>query len=842
MTKEAKSRIKINKLLEASGWRFFDDETGNANIQLEANVKLSQKHIDALGEDFEKSKNGFVDFLLLDEKGFPLVVLEAKKEEKEPLNGKEQARRYAQSLNVRFVILSNGNLHYFWDIETGNPTIITTFPTLASLRHFSTFKPDRKRLVEERIEEDFIVQTQYPTYKNDPRWKNEADRPTLMDDRGLKFLRHYQQKAVFALQQSAKQNCDRYLFEMATGTGKTLVSGAVIKLFLKTGNAKRVLFLVDRLELEDQAWKNFVRYLKNDYTCVIYKENKDDWRKADIVVSTVQSLTFDNKFLRLFSPTDFELVISDEAHRSISGNNRALFDYFVGFKLGLTATPKDYLKNIDADELRKDDMRSWERRQLLDTYKTFGCESGNPTFRYSLIDGVSDKVLVNPIVSDARTEITTKLLAEEGYAVMSKNDDGEDEEQVFHHTDFEKKFFSDKSNLMFCKTFIENALKDPVNGEIGKTIIFCVSQSHASKITQILNEIAMKLWPDKYNSDFAVQVTSNVQNAQQFTVNFSNNNLCGNTRWLEGYKSSKARVCVTVGMMTTGYDCQDILNLCMMRPIFSPTDFVQIKGRGTRVFTFSHKRRENGQDLTVSSAKSAFKLFDFFANCEYFEEKFNYDEILELPKEQNGYKPGQLPPEPHLLREEFISAIDDPLKSLRETPVGPEGMRVDRELYEKFENDIKNDPFVRDKFELGDFTAIETYIRTNIFDKPTEFYNLDKLRQSVKLDRRLSLREIVEKIFGRITRFKSKEELLDEEFDKFVNVTKPQDSDPIIPIKHYFKAYITDNDIRDIIEKKEYGRLATNSILSLADFKALKEWRDRVPEYVKDYVPLNKYL
>ena len=842
MSKEAKSRIKINKLLEASGWRFFDDENGRANIQLEANVKLSQKHIDALGEDFEKSKNGFVDFLLLDGKGFPLVVLEAKREEKEPLDGKEQARRYAQSLNVRFVILSNGNLNYFWDIETGNPTIITTFPTQGSLKHFSTFKPDRKRLVEERVEDDYIVQTQFPTYKNDPRWKNGEEQAILIEERGLKFLRHYQQKAVFALQRAAKDNCDRYLFEMATGTGKTLVSAAVIKLFLKTGNSRRVLFLVDRLELEDQAWKSFVRYLKNDYTCVIYKENKDDWRKAEIVVSTVQSLTFNNKYLKLFSPTDFELVISDEAHRSISGNNRALFEYFIGFKLGLTATPKDYLKNVDSDELRENDVRAWERRQLLDTYKTFGCESGNPTFRYSLIDGVRDKVLVNPIVSDARTEITTKLLAEEGYAIMAQNDDGEDEEQVFYHTDFEKKFFSEKTNLIFCKTFIENSLKDPINGEIGKTIVFCVSQAHASKITQILNEIAMKLWPDKYNSDFAVQVTSNVQNAQQFTVNFSNNNLCGNSRWLDGYKSSKARVCVTVGMMTTGYDCQDILNLCMMRPIFSPTDFVQIKGRGTRVYTFSHKRRENGQDLSVFSAKHAFKLFDFFANCEYFEEKFNYDEVLKLPREETSYKPGPIPPEPPTVREDFISSIDDPLKSLRETPVGPDGMRVDRELYEKFENDIKNDPFVRDKFEQGDFTAIETYIRTNIFDKPAEFYNLDKLRQSVKLDRRLTLREIVEKIFGRITRFKSKEELLDEEFEKFVSVTKPHDYDPIIPIKHYFKAYITDNDIRDIIEKKEYGRLATNSILSLADFKALQEWRDRVPEYVKDYVPLNKYM
>src|SRR3989338_2407733 len=107
MQKEAKARIKINNLLQASGWRFFDDKQGIANITLENNVKLTQKAIDAFGNDFDKTKNGFVDFLLLDEKGFPYVVLEAKSEDKDPLNGKEQARRYAQSLNVRFIVLSN---------------------------------------------------------------------------------------------------------------------------------------------------------------------------------------------------------------------------------------------------------------------------------------------------------------------------------------------------------------------------------------------------------------------------------------------------------------------------------------------------------------------------------------------------------------------------------------------------------------------------------------------------------------------------------------------------------------------------------------------------------------
>jgi len=460
---------------------FFDDENGPANIQLEPNVKITQKEIDAFGENFETTKSGFVDFLLLDDKGFPFVVLEAKKETKDPLDGKEQARRYAQSQNARFIILSNGNLHYFWDLESGNPEIITEFPTQESFLHREEFKPDNKRLADEKVESDYIATTQNPSYQDDPRYKNEKTREEYLYHEGIRILRPYQLKAIEALQRSAAEGNDRFLFEMATGTGKTLVSGAVIKLFLRTGNAKRILFLVDRLELEDQAYKNFIRYLKDDYTSVIYKQNRDDWKKAEIVISTVQSLSSQDKYKTLFSPTDFDLIVSDEAHRSIGGNSRAVFEYFVGYKLGLTATPKDYLKNVDPNKLSSKDPREWERRQLLDTYTTFGCPSGEPTYQYSLLDGVKDGYLINPIAVDARTEITAELLSENGYAVIVENEEGEEAEETFFQRDFEKKFFSAKTNRVFCKAIIENALRDPISGEIGKTIVFCVSQKHASK-------------------------------------------------------------------------------------------------------------------------------------------------------------------------------------------------------------------------------------------------------------------------------------------------------------------------------------------------------------------------
>ncbi len=838
MPKEAKARIRINKLLEEAGWRFFDTAEGKANICLETNVKITEQKLNELGEDFENTKSGYVDFLLLDEQGFPMVVLEAKKEGKNPLDAKEQARKYARSLNVRFVILSNGNLHYFWDIELGNPHIITTFPTSGSIKYKKSFKPNPNNLVNEHIESDYIVISQKPDYKSDPSWIYEQTRSAFIEENKLKFLRDYQIKAIKSLQDTVKEGKSRFLFEMATGTGKTLVAAGVIKLFLRTGNAKRVLFLVDRLELEDQAQKNFVRYLKSDYKSVIYKENRDDWTKAEIVVTTVQSLLFNNKYKDLFSPTDFDLVISDEAHRSINGNSRAVFEYFTGYKLGLTATPKDYLKKINEKDLAEKDPRKLERRQLLDTYKTFGCESSNPTYRYTLLEGVRDGYLVNPIVLDARTDITTELLSEMGYSVIIEDEEGEEEKKTYFQKDFEKKFYSEKTNKTLCKTFLENALKDPLTGEIGKSIIFCVSQNHASKITQILNEFTHKFYPGKYNSDFAIQITSNVADAQQMTINFANNNLNGHTSFKEGYESSKTRVCVTVGMMTTGYDCEDILNLCLMRPVFSPSYFVQMKGRGTRKYEFVYTERDGLSGIEkYTEQKKRFKLFDFFAVCEYFEEKFNYDEVIKLPPETGISEGGETPPP---IPKEYESFIHDPLKVCEETSVGLEGMKIDRKLFERFEETIKANEYIKRKMDEGKLHEAEEHIKKAIFNKPEDYFNLDKLRKSIKLDRRLSLQEILEKIFGKIKKFKTKDELLEEEVSKFISIYQPENKFIYI-IKQFIKAYILDGELREIIDSKKFANLATNPRFNIKDLKELDGWKDPIIEYIKDYVPLNTF-
>jgi type I restriction enzyme R subunit len=829
--KEATARIKINKLLDAAGWRFFQDGNAPANIRLEPGVTIKTIDLDALGDNFEKITKGFVDFLLLDARGFPLLVLEAKVEDKNPLVAKEQARKYARSQNCRFVILSNGNLHYFWDLERGNPYVITSFPTPDSVAGYQKITPDPQRLIDEQVCEDYIVLTQRPSYTSEAAWKNDSERPDYIRTNKLRFLRPYQLKAIHALQRAVKDGKDRFLFEMATGTGKTLIAAAVIKLFLRSGNAYRVLFLVDRLELEDQAKKAFVALLSADFKTDIYKENRDDWRRAEIVVTTVQSLLFNNKYQRLFSPTDFDLVISDEAHRSIGGNARAVFDYFIGFKLGLTATPRDYLKRFDQSSPATRDPREAERRLLLDTYRTFGCENSQPTFRYSLLDGVKEGFLINPIVVDARTYITTNLLSKEGFVVSFTDDTGEDQQATFKQREFEKTFFSDTTNQLFCKTFLENALRDPVSGEIGKSIIFTVSQPHATKLTQILNQMADRMFPGTYQSDFAVQVTSQIPDAQQFTINFTNNTLLGSGNVLPAYKTSKARVCVTVGMMTTGYDCPDILNLGLFRPIFSPTDFIQIKGRGTRKHDFFEQLFDDAiKEHVKEPNKTSYKLFDFFANCEYFEEDYNYDEVIKLPKPKGAKGDGEGKDNGPTVRNGIYEHLgEDILTTISSETIGLEGMKIDRMFYEKFEDTVRENENIVQAVEAGQWDRVIDYVNREVFDKPEEYYNLDKLRKAAAVDRRLTLREILEKIFGLIPRFKSKDELLEEEFAKFVADHKPDKAEAIPAIKNYFKAYVTSN-------------LATNPVFSTRDYRAVPEkYRALIPEYIKDYVSLNQF-
>lgn len=839
LQKEALARISINKLLEDAGWRFFPNEKGIANIQLEPNVKLKQEDLD--GIELKKQKNGFVDYLLLDENGFPFVVVEAKKDAIHPLDAKEQARKYANSLRCKYIILTNGSIHYFWNLEKGNPEMITSFPTYESLKESKALTSDIKTITDMKIDKYFVALSQEPSLETSSAWKTENDELIFKYcmDNGIRVLRHYQLGAIKAVQTAINDGKTRFLLEMATGTGKTLTSAGIIKMFIRSEVAKRVLFLVDRIELENQAKKDLGRYLSKDGIKVeIYKENKQDWNSADVVISTIQSFTTDNKYQKIFTPTDFDLVISDEAHRSIGGNSRAVFEYFLGYKLGLTATPKNYLKGVEFDET---DPRELERRLMLDTYHIFGCDSGNPTFSYTLNDGVKDGILVSPTIVDARTDITTELLSEQGLTIDSSSDDVEvtvtsadgRKTKVMTEKNYEKDFFSEATNKVFCMTFMENALRDPITNEIGKGIIFCVNQAHARKITEILNDLAEKMFPGKYNSDFAVQITSNVMDAQQMTINFANNKLNGYSKWNEDYETSKSRIAVTVAMMTTGYDCSDIINLGLMRPVFSPTDFIQMKGRGTRLHTFKFKDKEIKKDT--------FKIFDFFATCEFFETKFEYDEKLSLPKYIKSGEGGEIDPS---VIDKVINKGTDFLLTIEEEKVPETGMLIDRKLYTKFEDKVRQDPNVKKMIDDLDIEKLEWYLKDQVFDKPNEYFNIPKLEQSLGIDRRITVREVAMNILGLLTGYKSKKEKLVDEFNNFKLLNKEEleqyAGEKIDDIETVFEAYIVDEFVRECVYTKQYSKLL-NSVIKdeLKEISSIRLKNKPLLEYIKDYVAEN---
>jgi type I restriction enzyme R subunit len=298
-------------------------------------------------------------------------------------------------------------------------------------------------------------------------------------------------------------------------------------------------------------------------------------------------------------------------------------------------------------------------------------------------------------------------------------------------------------------------------------------------------------------------------------------------------------------MMTTGYDCPDLLNLGLFRPIFSPTDFIQIKGRGTckHNFTGDELRDEAQKTALGVLPKTTYKLFDFFANCEYFEQEFQYDQVLALPALASGDgKPAQ-GSGASFDSNTYEHLGTDYIHQIKEEVIGLQGMKIDRMFYEKFEDTVRADPVLQAAVQTGAWDAAEDYIRREIADKPAEFYNLEKLRRAAGVDRRLTWREVLEKAFNFITHHKSTEELLEEEFSKFVSDVRPTEFVAIPILKNYFKAYATSDHFRHIIKQQTFADLATYPSFTNKDYKAVPlRYRELIPSYIKDYVSLNQFL
>jgi type I restriction enzyme, R subunit len=277
-----------------------------------------------------------------------------------------------------------------------------------------------------------------------------------------------------------------------------------------------------------------------------------------------------------------------------------------------------------------------------------------------------------------------------------------------------------------------------------------------------------------------------------------------------------------------------------MRPIFSPTDFVQMKGRGTRGFRFECK---DGEKKGLVIKKERFYLFDFFANCEYFEEKFDYDKVLKLPKSTDKTGDGDDTAGTNSAKIIMLHE-DDPLKSLKETIVGQEGMKIDRQLFQQARQLIVTDAEIKNAVEQRQWDDAIRVMQDKYEDKPNLYLTLEKIRRSEGLDRRITWREVLERIFGmtQIDRFMTKVEKLEADIHQFVERHSPESN--LIPLIHDFMSlYLTDERFRSIINHETFSELHTYSGFSTGDLKQLGgSYREIILEYIKTNISLNSYL
>lgn len=650
---EADARIVINRKLQEAGWIL---EGAGKNV-------LTEQHSEA----------GFMDYLLLDRNGRNIALVEAKKDSIDPYTAKNQARGYADANKCRYVFLANSEQLYFWDMEDGDATPIERFISPADLQRRHDLKLSRKPL--SSISHNEAI----------------SDRP-------------YSKEASDIIAKQFDAGKRAFLLEMATGTGKTRLAAAIIDRFLKAHQAERVLFIVDRIELARQALDAFQMAFKDDYRAVRYKPGKHAvFGGANIVIATIQSLNI--HFKEDFTPGYFDLVFNDEAHRSIYGElPRQVVEYFQAVRIGLTATPNDFLKNVDIEQLRDDDPLKLEYRFAKDTFKHFGCEMSTPTFRYTIQDGVRDGFLVAPKIARCVSLITKEAASEDGWKIEI---DGED--YTYRISQLEKKVLVPQRNGLMCEQFLANALKTP-DGALGKSIIFAVSQNHAVALAQELNRLS-----PEHNGKFAEVITSRVKGASDLAKQFRKD------------ENFYPRVAVSVDMLTTGFDCPEALNIVLARPIASPTSYVQIKGRGTRKYTFPD-----------GTEKKYFLIHDFCEVVQYFEEEYDFEAAMPTPSTGMAAGGGVPPPPMPPFEVKKYEGVDSMVYS-EMIEVGPEGEKVDRLGYiTKWEDAIKKivaaNPHFEEKIKTGtDDEEVSEYLRVNVFDRPQEFFNERNLSRAYRV-------------------------------------------------------------------------------------------------------------
>lgn len=537
--------------LKAMGWRFdgSDSDVWEEYEVNDMNGVLGQK--------------GYADYVLFGKDGLPLAVIEAKRTGKDPNNGRKQACLYADALERKFgrrpmMFTSNGFATYFWDDVTSPQRKVSGFFTRSDLEKLMQRRESRKKLAAVEINDKITD-------------------------------RYYQKEAIRAVCDHIEQGFRKALLVMATGTGKTRTASSLTDVLSRGGYVTNILFLADRTALVKQAKDDFKNYLPDMSLCNLCS-NKDD-RNARIVFSTYPTIlnaidsTKTNDGIPLFSPAHFDLIITDESHRSIFKKYRAIFEYFDAITVGLTATPK-----TDVDR---------------NTYDFFEVENGVPTYAYDYETAVyTDHVLV-PYYN---YEVKTKFL-EEGICY----DELSDEDKERYEEDFtedgtlpdfvpsaalNKFVFNENTVDTVLQDLMERGIKVEGGDKLGKTIIFAQNKAHAEYIITRFN----KLYP-KYNGTFASRIICDDSYAQTIIDDFK-------------FKEMPV-IAVSVDMMDTGVDVPSCVNLVFFKKIRSKTKFWQMIGRGTRLCTgLSCIDQIDGEYID----KRRFLIFDYCGNFDFFRE------------------------------------------------------------------------------------------------------------------------------------------------------------------------------------------------------------------------------
>ncbi len=472
----------------------------------------------------------FADYALV-LRGKPAAVVEAKKTSRDAQVGQEQAKQYAEQVQridggrLPFVMYTNGYDTFFWDSEHYPPARVMGFPTRDDL--------------------EWLVQ----------RRESQGALSVELVNTGIAG-RDYQIEAVRTLLEAIEARRRKFLMVMATGTGKTRTAVALVDALMRAHWVKRVLFLVDRLALQEQALLAFKEHLAAAPRWPEQDETAFD-RNRRIYVTTYPTMLnlihAGTTPATWISPFFFDLIIADESHRSIYNTYKQVVSYFHGLTLGLTATPRDHVDH--------------------DTFTLFECPTGDPTFAYGFDEAVRHDP---PYLCDFEVlKVRTKFQVE---GIRGPRLDEPEREQLalegldpdaidFEGTDLEQKVTNSGTNALIVRELMEEAIKDPAGTLPGKSIIFAVSVKHARRLQDLFDQT----YPEQRGRLARVIVSDDSR-------------VYGKGGLLDQFRTQDMpRVAISVDMLDTGVDIREVVNLVFAKPVYSYVKFWQMIGRGTRV-------------------------------------------------------------------------------------------------------------------------------------------------------------------------------------------------------------------------------------------------------------------